>query len=321
MENDLYSINLSYEITTKMNNFCVFKSIEDISYLVYYNHDIISYNLNDIKIQNKIIINSFYYMRYFFDKANKRDLILISSYPSILIFNFNTLECFFSMALKGRLLYGCPFFDNNNNIYLYAQIYLYDRYEDEIIDLKRKKTKKFSKEIILFSDSYYDDFKDESFIIFGTENNIKSYICCSNNLKIYHEYTDGKSDRHVSAIIKKEKEITKLFDASYDGYIRIWNFHTGELLSKILIHKNFRVFDFDLLDDNYIICGCSKNTIELFNIETKQFIQKLIGYFMDPFYLKIISIPNGTKYFIMKCTNIGIGSKLQIFTISKKKNN
>ena len=42
---------------------------------------------------------------------------------------------------------------------------------------------------------------------------------------------------------------------------------------------------------------------------------------MDPFYLKIISIPNGTKYFIMKCTNIGIVSKLQIFTISKKKNN
>ena len=212
------------------------------------------------------------------------------------------------------------FFFDNNNIYIYAEIIHNFGYENKIIDLKKKETKKFIEEKIFFSDSYNDDFKGDSFIIFGTENNIKSYICRSNDLEIYHEYTDGKSDRHVSAIIKKEKEITKLFDASYDGYIRIWNFHTGELLSKILIHKNFRVFDFDLLDDNYIICGCSKNTIELFNIETKQFIQKLIGYFMDPFYLKIISIPNGTKYFIMKCTNIGIGSKLQIFTISKKKN-
>jgi WD40 repeat protein len=87
------------------------------------------------------------------------------------------------------------------------------------------------------------------------------------------------------------------------------------LLSKILIHKNFRVFDFDLLDDNYIICGCSKNTIELFNIETKQFIKKVAGYFMDPLYLKIISIPNGTKYLIVKCDK---NSKLEIFTISLK---
>ena len=110
MENDLYSINLSFEITTDMNYFCTFKSIEDISYLVYYNRGIISYNLNEMKIQNKILINSFGYMRYFFDRANKRDLLLIYSYPSILIFNFNTLECFFSMALIGQLRHGCLFF-------------------------------------------------------------------------------------------------------------------------------------------------------------------------------------------------------------------
>ena len=316
MEKDPYNINLSFEINTNRNYFLVFKSIEDISYLVYYNKGIISYNLNDMKIQNKILINDCYYMRYFFDKTNKRDLILISSYSNILVFNFNTLEYLFSIGLMGGL--GCLFL-YNNKIYLFVQIYgkYYQNYiEDNIIDLKEKKTKKFSGTELCFCDSYYDDFKCESFIIFGTKHNIKSYIYCSDNIKIYHEYTDGISDRHKYAIIKKEKEITKLFDASYDGYIRIWNFHTGELLSKILIHKNFRVFDFDLLDDNYIICGCSKNTIELFNIETKQFIQKVAGYFMDPLYLKIISIPNGTKYLIVKCDTKQINSNIEIFTIS-----
>ena len=53
-----YRFNLSSKINTNNNNFCVFKSIENIYYLVYTNKfDIISYNLNDMKIQNKININ------------------------------------------------------------------------------------------------------------------------------------------------------------------------------------------------------------------------------------------------------------------------
>jgi hypothetical protein len=100
MEKDLYNINLSFEFTASVINFLVFKSIENISYLVYYNNGIISYNLNDMKIQNKFLINGFYDMRYFFDKTNKRDLILISSYSNMLVLNFNTFEYLFSIDLR-----------------------------------------------------------------------------------------------------------------------------------------------------------------------------------------------------------------------------
>ena len=77
-----YEFNLPFGISAN-RNFCVFKSIENIYYLVYSKKsDIISYSLNDMKIQNKIAINNNENMSYYihimghlFDKVNKRDLI------------------------------------------------------------------------------------------------------------------------------------------------------------------------------------------------------------------------------------------------------
>jgi len=296
-----YRFNLSSKINTDNSNFCVFKSIENIYYLVYVNkYDIISYNLNDMKIQNKITINYNEYldcyhhiMGHFFDKINKRDLILIRTYLGMLIFNFNSLECLFSH--KNYKIVGCLFFDKNK-IFIYTQEYSSINCKDTFTDLNEKKVKKFPSITAYFSNSYYDDNKDESFIILGTEKNIKSYIYCSNNIKVYHEFSDGTEIRHNYVMIKKEKEITKLFDGSNDGYIRIWNFHTGELLNKILICKNYRVLGFDFLDDKYIICGNSKDIIEIFDIETKKFINRVGVCFQDPYYIKTINIPNDAQY-------------------------
>jgi len=87
MEEFPYNFYLFFEVTSD-NNFCIFKSIEDIFYLVYsYNDEIISYNLKDMKIQNKINIKILYYqnrpnerhrniVKHFLDKENKRDFLL-----------------------------------------------------------------------------------------------------------------------------------------------------------------------------------------------------------------------------------------------------
>jgi len=209
-----------------------------------------------------------------------------------------------------------PFFDKNK-IFIYTQEYSLINYEDIFIDLNEKKVKKFTSITAYFSDSYYDDNTNESFIIVGTEKNIKSYIYCSDNIKVYHEFSDGTEIRHNYAMIKKEKEITKLFDGSDDGYIRIWNFHTGELLNKILICKNFRFLGFDFLDEKYIICGTSKDIIELFDIEAKKFIEKVGGYFKDPYCIKIINIPSDSQYLFAYCETY---KEIQILKISKKNN-
>ena len=317
-----YEFNFPFGISAN-RNFCVFKSIENIYYLVYSKKfDIFSYNLNDMKIQNKIAINNFenkgcyYYVHilgHLFDKVNKRDLILINTISNMLIYNFNTLEFLFSYEANGSL--GCLLYDKNK-LYMYAQIYDNDHYKDIFIDLKEKKVKKFPSIIIAyFSDSYYEDDKDEWYIILGTVKNIISFKYFSENIKIYHEFSDGIEVSHVYVKIKKEKEITKLFDGSNDGYIRIWNFHTGELLNKILICKNFRVLSFDFLDDKYIICGTSKDIIELFDIEAKKFIKKVGGCFKEPRYIKTINIPKVAQYLFVYCETY---NEINVFKISKK---
>jgi len=233
----------------------------------------------------------------------------------MLIYNFNTLEFLFSYKTYGNL--GCLFYDKNK-IYIYTQIFRYHfNYIDIFIDLKEMKVKEFPSIVAYFSESYYEDNKGESFIILGTENNIKSYKYFSENIKIYREFSDGIKVRHNYAMIKKEKEITKLFDGSNDGYIRIWNFHTGELLNKILICKNFRVLGFDFLDDKYIICGTSKDIIELFDIETKKIIKNIGGCFKEPHYIKTINIPKVAQYLFVYCETY---NEINIFKISKKDN-
>ena len=321
MEEFPYNFYLFFEVTSD-NNFCIFKSIEDIFYLVYsYNDEIISYNLKDMKIQNKINIKILYYqnrpnerhrniVKHFLDKENKRDFLLVCTFPGILIFNFNTLECLFSLNIYGYT--SCLFFDKNK-IYCYTQT---NQYIDKFIDLKEMKSKEFPTTRAYFCDSYDDDNKGESYIIVGNEHNIKSYIFSSGNIKIYREFSEGIEVPHTSALMKKEKEITKLFDCGYDGYIRIWNFHKGELLSKILIHNSFRGLGFDLLDDKYIICGSTKGLLEIFDIETKKFIKRLEGYsFTNPSYIKVINIPNVSQCLISKCKNTG---RIRIIKILKR---
>ena len=316
-----YIFNLLLEVSSD-NNFCVFKSIEDIFYLVYsYKKHIISYNLMDMKIQNKINITILYNKRspyenhriiikHSLDKKNKIDFLLVLIIPGVLIINFNTLEFLFYLDIYGYT--GCLFFDNNK-IYCYTHT---NFSTDKFIDLKEMKSKEFSSKETYFCDSYYNDNKGESYIILGKEHNIKSYICSSGNIKIYREFSEGIGVQPTFALIKKEKEITKLFDSSDDGYIRIWNFHTGELLSKILIHENSRVLGFEILDDKYIICGSTKNILEIFDIETKKFIKRVEGFsFMNPSCIKVINIPNVDQYLIAKCNNT---RRIKIIKILKK---
>ena len=58
---------------------------------------------------------------------------------------------------------------------------------------------------------------------------------------------------HLSLIVNNYEKITKLIDSSIDGNIRIWNFHSKELLSRIKVSSN-GIQDICLWNNEYI-CG------------------------------------------------------------------
>ena len=85
-------------------------------------------------------------------------------------------------------------------------------------------------------ESYYDERLSKNYILTGNKSYVKSYDYKEN--KIYHIYSnDGSIRIHYNIIININKNVIKLIDSNSDESIKIWNFHTGELINRIRINK------------------------------------------------------------------------------------
>lgn len=117
-------------------NFCVFKSINNIHYLIYKNNlnYIISYDLTNFQKLSQIKFTDFDCdkIKHFLDKINKRDLILFINFEIIKIFNAVNWTCLgqikekipknLPIEIEFRLIaYNCNnacMFENNKKNYI-----------------------------------------------------------------------------------------------------------------------------------------------------------------------------------------------------------
>ena len=219
------NINFFYELTYDSesyyafgNTFCVFKSIDDIFYLVYSNkNSILSYNIidntkiNEIKNandKNKFITN----FRHYFDKTNNRDLLIsISAWDnSIKLWDVSTWECLNDIKNinYSGYLYSATFLYDNNNIYIITinhaknyyynnNFFFYNKYNYnqlgvsegiKIFDLNGNKINYIcdSYDNAYYIDTYYDNNLKKLYIITGNIDSVKSYDYHEN--KVYHIY-------------------------------------------------------------------------------------------------------------------------------------
>ena len=279
----------SYSYFYLDNTFTVFNSIDNIIdnilYLIYgtINKSIISCNLLEnkkvieIKNAHKELITNF---RYYLDKKNKRDLVISLSYDNnIKLWNINNWECLSDIEeinKNGYLLSAC-FLHDNNNYYIITSNYSDNSELLKVFDLNGNKVKelKNSGDDASFIDTYYDIKLNKNYIVTGNIGYVKSYDYIEE--KLYHEYRENDLEDHCSIIIFDKDEIIKMIESSGDGNIRIWNFHTGELLQKLTITKK-RLFGMCLWDDEYLFVGCEDKTIKLIEIKSGEIINNLIGY-------------------------------------------
>ena len=318
LTNDSY-INIDLD-----NTFCTFKSIYDIFYLVYSNKNksIIFYNLIDFKkineikkAHNKYIIN----FRHYLDKINKRDLMIsISKDNNIKLWNINNYECLYiyQNVNKNGDIYSSCFLNDKVQTYIITSNYTEKTYPDpiKVFDFNGNKIKKINKsnELTVFIDTYYDKKKSKIFIITGNFDFARSFDYEKN--RIYHryfDYVDYSSNIRFSLTIYKEEEIIKLIESSLDGNIRIWNFHSGELLNKIKVCKYLLSYGICLWNYEFLFVGCEDGTISLLNLKNKQIInnfdsednKKLLSIktFIHPIYGNcLISQSNQIKLWINK---------------------
>ena len=268
------------------NTFTVFNSFNDILTLVYSTKDksIVSFDLihnikiNAIKGAHKELITN---IRHTQDIPNKRDLLLTISYDSnIKLWDFNNLECLTDIVdiYKSGYLFSACFLKLNDIFYIITSNYSENNDEIKVYDI----TGNFIKNLenlngsTNFIDTFYDIKNDKNYIITGNIGCVKSFDFVED--KLYREYSEEDFNDHCSVVIncRQYSKAVNLIESSGDGVVRIWNFHTGVLLKKIMTY-NKRVLGICLWSDNFIFVGCEDKMVKLIDIKNGEVINNLVG--------------------------------------------
>ena len=286
----------SYTSPNELNNtFVVFRTKDNLLYLVFsdINKNIIFFDLISnktvctIKKAHKDYITNF---RYFLDKKNFRDLLLSISADdrNIKLWNSNTYECILNIEKiysKGQIYSAC-FLEDDTQIFIIVSHYssFISPEAIKVYDLNGNKIKELndSKISTNFIDCFYDKKLAKNFLIRGKNDNLNSYDYKEN--KIYKDYYDEDTsllnNRFIHFVInlkKKEKESdandVELIASHYDSNIRIWNFHSGELIKKIRIGINLG--GICLWKNKYLFSVCKNGTIKFVDLENVKIIQNL----------------------------------------------
>ena len=295
------------------NTFTVFKSINDILYLLYSNKNksIICYEMQYQQIikelkkcHNAYISN----LRHYFDEINKRDLIMSVSRKdnNLKIWSLIDWECILNLTnvnKKGYLYSASILTDNNENYIVTSNATEADSSEAiKVFNFQGQHIKTFnnSNETTLFIDNYYDDITNKNYIINCSLGYSKSYDFRSG--EVYRKYTEKNKSCRGSIVIKYNENIIKLIDSSIDGYIRIYNFHSGEFLSKIKVADKF-LYGLCLWNNNFIFVGCGDKSIKLIDLNSEKIIDSLIGHKNSVLTIKKLIHPLYGEYLLSQGLN------------------
>lgn len=270
-----------------LDNTFILIQYNDIPYLIYAtkSKSIISYNLKEeninteIKNAHKSVVTSF---RYYYQNINKRHIIMsiAGEKNNIKLWDFSNWSCIINILniYEFGLLFSSCFLNENNiddSILTSSSssengIKIYD-FSGNFIKLINGSNDK-----TLFIDSFYDEINSKLYIITGNDGYAKSYDYMEN--KLYHKYIEDGDSWHCSIKINKSQNILKLIDSCWkDDFLRIWDFHSGILLSKIKTYgKNIKsIF---LYNEDYLFIGCYDHSIRLIDIKNEKYVTSYIGH-------------------------------------------
>ena len=312
----------------QFDNSCItFKSIDNILFLIYSNenYSIFCYNLINFQLVNEIkkahssfIVN----FRHFYDKNNSRDLIISvsSGDNNIKLWQFCKWECLCDYRdINSRdYLFSACFLNHKNQLYVLSSNYTNNFIPEpiKVFDLKGKKISeiKNSRKAVFLIDTFYDEELLTDYIVTANDDVVISYNFNKND--IYFKYDYKKSYPkiiHFSLIVKKINNSVKIIESGWDGYIRIWEFHTGKLLNEIKLNDSY-LNGVNLLDNKYILIGCRKALITFIDLDSLEIIKELAGHKDNVIDIKIV---NHIKY--GKCIlSKGYGGEIIFWTSNKK---
>ena len=280
-----HSSYLKYSID---NTFTVFTSLKNELLLVYATKikSIECFDLVKNKF-HKAILNAhngeILTIRHYCPKYLSQDLILSGSNGdyAVKIWDVKTWTCIFNINKiyqKGNMFSICIFFDEYQK-----ESFVFTSSDSDYIkmwEMNGSFVKNINKTNIngnYFIDTYYDKKEYKYYLISGEMKSVKSYDI--NVGQLFRTYIDNNSFcEHVSAFIFTQGGIEKLVECEFYGTIRIWNFHTGNIIQKIDICRRTPLVSLCLWNENYLLVSCVDNTIKLVDFKNYALIKSFTGH-------------------------------------------
>ena len=309
----------TYAVSNTDHSFVIFKSINDLLYIIYSNiaKSLLCYDLEkkrkikELKNYHNQFISSF---RHFLDKSNNVDLVMSVSGldNNIKILNCNTWEEQLNLRNinnSGLLYSACFLNDSNNEKFILTSnrnkyggnnepIKIYNFRGIKINEINN------SYESTLLIDTYYETRNYKTYIITGNIGYVKSYEYPNN--RIYHKYNDVECLPHVGhfgVVINENNGKIELIESSFEGVLRVWDFHSGYLLKKIKVSdKGLR--GICLWNKNYIFVGCDDDKIKLVEIKEGIVENNIEGHINQVITIKKVLNYNGGNYLITQNKDI-----------------
>ena len=297
--------NLTYDAFTYYNYtniFLIFNSINNNKlFLVFTTQEknVKIYDIIDKKLvleirnsteDNKQITN----FRHFYDEYNKRDLIMfiIGIKNCIKIWDTYNWECILELKniYKEGNIYSSLILNDNikNDLYIITSnctlfkdsqpLKIYDLKGNFIKDIPDSNSKTF------FLDIFHDIRHSKKYIISVNKEFVKSFDyeknCC------YKKYSDKPEGKKInfdgffySSVIKffDDNDFIQLIVSGDDGFIRIWDFHEGNLIKKIETDKNC-IFSLCLWNNDYLFGAGEDGRIKLIDLNAGVIINEIKGH-------------------------------------------
>ena len=236
-------------------------------------------------------------IRYYCPKHLNKEIILSSSNNPdycVKIWDMENWSCIFNLNKiyeKGNMLSVCLHFDEYQK-----ESYIFTSNDSGFIKIWGmdgqfiKNINKTENNETYFLDTYYDETELKYFLISGEMKCVKSFEL--NTHQLFRTYIDNNSfAEHLSAFVYKNMGVVELVECEFYGYIRIWNFHSGNLIKKIEICRRIPLVSMCLWNKNYLLVSCVDYTIKLVDFKNYAFIKSFKGHNNEVCTLKKIIHP------------------------------